>query len=134
LGKVVFPNASRDPSRTRSSSHHPLDGRAERMSRVAQSERAAVDAAGRQKIAVPGQARIAQFVREYVADLLTIRGRIEAVNTEIAEDLDRHPDSTVVRSLPGWGMGGVDDRAVQRPPRLHRPADAVHPKKCLVCP
>jgi hypothetical protein len=33
FGKVVFPNASRDPSRTRTSSHHPLDGRAERMSR-----------------------------------------------------------------------------------------------------
>lgn len=64
---------------------------------------AALDAAQRQRTTVPGQARIAQFVREYAEDLLTLRNRISTVDVEITEVLDRHPDAALVLSLPGMG-------------------------------
>lgn len=74
-----------------------------RTDRAERLANAAMEAAQRQRSAVPGEARIAQFVREYADDLLTIRSRIDNVDAEITEALDRHPDAALVLSLPGMG-------------------------------
>ncbi|MEU5266954.1 IS110 family transposase [Amycolatopsis sp. NPDC021455] len=63
----------------------------------------AVTAAQGQRIVVPGEARMAEFAREFATDAITARGRIAELDREIAEDLDRHPDAALIRTLPGMG-------------------------------
>ncbi|WP_345483274.1 IS110 family transposase, partial [Actinopolymorpha pittospori] len=74
-----------------------------RSDRAARIATAAVDAAQRQRAEVPGEARTAQFLREFAVDAITARGRISAVEAEISDVLDRHPDAALVLSLPGMG-------------------------------
>ena len=101
LARYATPAAIRRAGRARITAYLRRNGvRADRANTLAA---AALHAAHRQRLAVPGETRIAQFVREYAIDLLTIRARINAVATEIAEVLDRHPDAALVLSLPGMG-------------------------------
>ena len=64
---------------------------------------AAMRAAAAQRIAVPGQQRTAELVRELAADLLAGRDRLQGLERELTELLDRHPDAALIRSLPGIG-------------------------------
>jgi transposase len=101
LARYVTPGQIRRAGRARIVAYLRRNGvRADRADKLAT---ATVHAADQQRLAVPGEARIAQFVREYATDLLTTRARIAAVDTEIAEALDRHPDAALVQSLPGMG-------------------------------
>jgi transposase len=63
----------------------------------------ALTAATQQRITVPGEARIAEFVRELASEAMTAKRRITELNGQIAADLDRHPDAALVLSLPGMG-------------------------------
>ena len=56
-----------------------------------------------QRVAVPGEALAARLVRELAAEALATRDRLAALDAEITEALDAHPDGALVRSLPGMG-------------------------------
>lgn len=64
---------------------------------------AAIEAATAQRTVVPGEARLAEFVRELAAEALAAKRRITELNGQIADDLDTHPDGALVLSLPGMG-------------------------------
>jgi transposase len=68
-----------------------------------------VAAATAQHIAVPGERRTAELIRdrEVAAELLAGRARVEALEEERDELLQRHPDAALIRSLPGTGMGAI---------------------------
>ena len=63
----------------------------------------ALTAAQAQHTVVPGQDRLAEFVREFAAEAITARRRINELDNEIGADLDAHPDAALIRSLPGMG-------------------------------
>lgn len=63
----------------------------------------AITAAEAQHTVVVGQDRLAEFVREFATDAITARRRIGELDGQISDDLDRHPDAALIRSLPGMG-------------------------------
>ncbi|TDD40930.1 IS110 family RNA-guided transposase [Saccharopolyspora elongata] len=63
----------------------------------------AVTAAEAQRTVVPGEARMAEFAREFATEAIAVRRRIGELDAQIAEDLDRHPATALIRSLPGMG-------------------------------
>lgn len=63
----------------------------------------AVDAATRQRVAIPGDHLAADLIRELARDILATRARLAEVDASIAEALTRHPDAALIRSLPGMG-------------------------------
>lgn len=63
----------------------------------------AIDAATAQRTVVPGEARIAEFVREAATEALAAKRRIAELNDQIAADVADHPDGALVLSLPGMG-------------------------------
>jgi transposase len=63
----------------------------------------ALTAAQAQRTVVPGQDRLAEFVREFAAEAITARRRIAELDEQISADLDAHPDAALIRSLPGMG-------------------------------
>lgn len=64
----------------------------------------ALQAAAAQRIAVPGEARAAELVRELAGEALGARARIARLDAEIEEALERHPDAALIRSMPGMGV------------------------------
>jgi transposase len=74
--------------------------RGDRALRLSES---AVAAAEVQRIAVAGENRRAAFVREAAGDALATKARLAALDAEIAEILDHHPDAALIRSPPGMG-------------------------------
>jgi transposase len=63
----------------------------------------AIAAAQVQRILVPGQTRMAEFVREFAAEAVSARRRISELESRIRADLDRHPDAALIASMPGMG-------------------------------
>ncbi|WP_280257710.1 IS110 family transposase [Nocardia abscessus] len=63
----------------------------------------AIAAAQAQRIVVPGQARMAEFTREFATEAIVARRRISELETQIRYDLDRHPDAALIASVPGMG-------------------------------
>jgi len=63
----------------------------------------AITAAQAQQIVVPGEARLAEFVREFATEATAARRRIAELDAQISGDLDAHPDAALIRSLPGMG-------------------------------
>ncbi len=64
---------------------------------------AAVGSAQRQRVSMPGEKVTAELVKETAAEALLARDRLAALDKRIQEALDRHPDGTLVASLPGMG-------------------------------
>lgn len=64
----------------------------------------AVEAARRQQIAVPGQDVAAWLVKDLATELLGLRDKLAAVDTQIADRLSLHPDTALIQSLPGMGV------------------------------
>lgn len=62
---------------------------------------AAVDSAQAQRLALPGERRTAQLVRELADDLMAGKARLKALEEEIEELVTDHPDGALIRSLPG---------------------------------
>ena len=84
---------------------------AEHMAAAGGLRRARIDAlvqgvtraARAQRVAVPGEALAARLVRELAVEALAARDRLAALDIEITEALDAHPDGALIRSLPGMG-------------------------------
>jgi len=65
--------------------------------------RRASDCARAQTIIVPGEAATAELIRELAAEALEIRQKIARIEKDIEGILSDHPDSALIRSLPGMG-------------------------------
>ena len=63
----------------------------------------ALQGARAQRVAVPGEGRAAELVRELAAEALAARQRLARLDAELEEALARHPDAALIRSLPGMG-------------------------------
>jgi transposase len=101
LSRYATPSDVRRAGRARIVDY--LRGRGVRSDRAARLAESALAAARTQQIAVTGEARMAGFVREFAGDALITRTRLAALDAEIAEILDRHPDAALIRSMPGMG-------------------------------
>jgi nucleotide-binding universal stress UspA family protein len=66
--------------------------------------RAALEAAQRQQIALPGERVAAGLCRELAREALAARDRLAELEAELTQGLAAHPDSTLIRSLPGMGV------------------------------
>jgi transposase len=62
-----------------------------------------ITAAQAQRTVVPGEARLAEFIREFASEAIATRRRITELDHEISDVLDTHPDAALIRSLPGMG-------------------------------
>ncbi|SUE28461.1 IS110 family transposase [Nocardia farcinica] len=62
-----------------------------------------IAAAQVQRTVVPGQARPAEFAREFATEAIAARRRIGELEAQIREGLDRHPDAALITSMPGMG-------------------------------
>ena len=102
LTRYVTPEEIRTAGRDALLAHLAEAGRlrAERLQSLAASVLAAAQA---QRVAVPGQTLAARLVRELAEEALALRDRLAALEDEINEALDAHPDGALIRSLPGMG-------------------------------
>lgn len=64
---------------------------------------AAVAAAQAQAVSVPAEATAAAIVKDLAGECLTTRGKIAALDGQIAQVLDSHPDAALIATLPGMG-------------------------------
>ncbi|MFD9286376.1 IS110 family transposase [Streptomyces mirabilis] len=78
-----------------------LRGRGARWS--AALARTAVDAAGRQHTAVPGEQAAARLVQALAVELLDLDRKIVELDEEIAKAFRSHPHAEIVTSMPGIG-------------------------------
>jgi transposase len=60
-------------------------------------------AADQQHVQIPGENVTAAIVKDLATELLALRERLNAADTQIAELLTDHPDAALIRSLPGMG-------------------------------
>jgi len=65
---------------------------------------AALEAAQRQQIALPGERVAAGLCQELAREALAVRERLAAIEAALAKVLAAHPDHTLIRSLPGMGV------------------------------
>jgi transposase len=102
LTRYVTPDEIRAAGREALLAHLVGAGRmrAERLQSLADGVLAAAQA---QRVAVPGEALAARLVRELAEEALAVRDRLAALESEINEALDAHPDGALIRSLPGMG-------------------------------
>ena len=71
-----------------------VDGLAERV----------LVAAAEQTIVVPAERVTARLIRELASEALASRVRLIEIDRELEALLERHPDATLIRSLPGMGI------------------------------
>lgn len=102
LGRYVTPAEIRAAGARRIAEHLLRAGHLRRAEVEALVGRA-LDAARAQRIAVPGEARAAELVRELAGEALGARERLARIDAELQEALARHPDAALIRSLPGMG-------------------------------
>ena len=67
------------------------------------AERALATAVG-QTTVVPAERTTARLIKELAIEALACRTRLKALDGELTEILDRHPDAALIRSLPGMGV------------------------------
>lgn len=63
----------------------------------------AITSAHAQKLAVPGEAATADFIRELAIEALVARQKIVAIEKDLETLLDLHKDGKLINSLPGMG-------------------------------
>ena len=64
---------------------------------------AALTAAQRQHVTVPGEAVAAELVRDLAGEALACRGKLAELDKRITTVLAEHPDAALIQSLPGMG-------------------------------
>ncbi len=64
----------------------------------------ALAAAAEQSITIPAERMTARLVRELATEALASRTRLIELDRELEALLQRHPDATLIRSLPGMGV------------------------------
>jgi len=100
--RYVTPAEIRAAGRARLVRHLQRAGGARQVEAVAT---AALEAAHQQQIALPGERVAAALCRELAREALATRARLAEIEAELGRVLAAHPDSTLIRSLPG--MGGI---------------------------
>jgi transposase len=65
--------------------------------------RTALEAAQGQRTVVPGEAVFADMIREIATEALEARRILARLDRDIERLLDTHPDSALIRSMPGMG-------------------------------
>ena len=63
----------------------------------------AVAASQQHTVTVPGERTAAAIIKNLAGECLAARGKISALDTEIAQVLDSHPDAALIATLPGMG-------------------------------
>jgi transposase len=63
----------------------------------------AVAAAQRQTVVLPGQDVAAGIIADLARSVLAVDDRIKAVDTQIADTFDEHPQAAIIQSMPGFG-------------------------------
>lgn len=102
LARYVTPAELRRAGHRRVVEHlHKLRGM--RSQRAQALATAAVEAARAQHIAVPGERRAAELIRELATEALAVRDRLARLDTELEELVAAHPDGALICSLPGMG-------------------------------
>lgn len=117
LCRYVTPAEIRRVGKTRLVNHLRRAGHL-RQADIDRLAEQALDAARAQAIVVPGERVAADLVRELAEEALTARDRLTSLDAQLEETLSRHPDATLIRSLPGMGAtltaefiaeaGGID--------------------------
>lgn len=64
----------------------------------------ALDAAAEQPFALPGEGVAASLARELASDALRTRERLAALDHQLAEAVQVHPEGALILSLPGMGV------------------------------
>lgn len=64
----------------------------------------ALQAAKAQRTVVPGEAAFAEMIRELSREALATRDTLARLDRELEALVARHPDSALIRSLPGMGV------------------------------
>jgi transposase len=103
LRRYVTPGEIRRAGRRRLVEHIL---RAERIPRRVAEELAqkALAAAHEQTIAVTGERVAADLVRELATEAAGTRNRLASLDRDLQAALERHPDATLIQSLPGMGV------------------------------
>jgi transposase len=103
LTRYVTPAEIRDAGHAALTEHLTTAGGLHRA-RIAKLVTAVSAAAAAQHVTVPGEALAARMIRELASEALAVRDRLAALDNEITEALDVHPDGTLIHSLPGMGV------------------------------
>ncbi|MGK7868112.1 IS110 family transposase [Falsiroseomonas sp. E2-1-a20] len=101
LTKFVTPAELRNAGRKRLVRHLQAAGGLPNVEALADR---ALAAAAEQAIAVPAERMTARMIRELAAEALACRSRLIELDRELEALLERHPDATLIRSLPGMGV------------------------------
>lgn len=102
LARYVTPGEIRRAGRARISSYLRGTGR-HNAAVLDRTVTAALHAAEAQHVRVPAEDVAAAIVKDLAAEALTVRTKIDALDSQIAEVLDDHPDAALIRTLPGMG-------------------------------
>jgi transposase len=102
LERYVTPHEIRQAGRRRLIDHIAKAGHLSRK-HVEQLTDHALTAARAQTITVPGERVAADLVRELAAEITAGKHRLGTLDDELETALARHPDATLIRSLPGMG-------------------------------
>ena len=102
LARYVTPAEIRRAGTTRIAAQLLRSGR-QRRDVVDRLAAAAVAAAEQQRITLPAEQVAAAIVKDLAGEALDVRAKIDALDAQIAELLDHHPDAALIRSLPGMG-------------------------------
>ena len=101
LTKFATPAELRAAGKRRLTRHLKTAGRLPNVEVLA--ERALATAVG-QTTVVPAERTTARLIKELAIEALACRTRLKALDGELTEILDRHPDAALIRSLPGMGV------------------------------
>ena len=101
LSKYVSPTEMRQAGSARLVAHLREGGQIPRCEDLAAM---ALESARAQGVSVPGEAAMADMIRELVADALATRARVIAIDRKLEALVSRHADGALLRSLPGMGV------------------------------
>lgn len=102
LARYVTPTEIRRAGRTRITTYLRRTGR-HNTAVLDRTVTAALHAAEAQHVRVPAEDVAAAIVKDLAAEALTVRAKIDALDSQICEVLDSHPDAALIRTLPGMG-------------------------------
>jgi transposase len=102
LSRYVTPAEVRRAGHNRLTQHLLRAGQLPRpqIERLAEQ---ALTAAHAQQTVVPGERVAADLVRELAQEALAVRERLGRLDSQLEDALARHPDTALIRSLPGMG-------------------------------
>jgi transposase len=102
LARYVTPAEIRRAGRTRIAAYLRTTGRHNTGIITALADKALTAAAG-QHITVPGEAVAADIVRDLAQEVLACRDKLTAIDAQLTQVLNEHPDAALIQSLPGMG-------------------------------